>query len=185
MQIFTFSQRLRKRERERCEEGEGESERGTERLIMQLINSWPWKGSGIGKWMWQPGNRRSLEAGSEIWQMPKFAIFAHTHTHSFQELTNSPRGEERWNRVCLLTSFPFRLHSLCLSPFAQFALISAAGAELSLRLRLPAESAPSLPLSLSATPPLFRFHAPHPVLGLSRLRASWPAARRGLSASLS
>lgn len=136
-------------------------------------------GSGCGS---QPTTHTAAQA-SRQWQgqpdLPdaKFAIFAHTFRIDKQA------GGQMWN--CFLPRFscPFLVApsssqspSASSLPFAQFALISAAGAELS--LRLPAES--EIPPSFS--PPSYCFSlsrfalAPHPVLGLSRLRASWPAA---------
>lgn len=134
---------------------------------MQLINSWPQR-----KWhrevdvevsqphiqQFEPrGSGRGR--GSQIWQMPN----SRSSRTPFG-LTNRPAGK------CGTASYlvpralfivappspspsPSQSTSASSLPFAQFALISAAGAELS--LRLPAESAipPSFsppPLSLSA-----------------------------------
>lgn len=127
------------------------------------------------QWQWQGQGQPDLADA-------KFAIFAHTFRIDKQA------GGQMWNCFLPRSSCPFHCcpsspspsqsTSASSLPFAQFALISAAGAELS--LRLPAESAipPSFspPPSLSLCSFLSRFAlAPHPVLGLSRLRASWPA----------
>lgn len=131
---------------------------------MQLINSWPQR-----KWhrevdvaVSQPhihqlkprGSGSGRSRGSQIWQMPN----SRSSRTPFG-LTNRPAGK------CGTASYlvpralfivappspsPSQSTSASSLPFAQFALISAASAELS--LRLPAESA--IPPSFSPPPPL-------------------------------
>lgn len=132
---------------------------------MQLINSWPQR-----KWhrevdvavsqphiqQFEPrGSGSGRGRGSQIWQMPN----SRSSRTPFG-LTNRPAGKcgtasYLVPRALFIVAPPSPSPSQSTSasplPFAQFALISAAGAELS--LRLPAESAipPSFspPLSLS------------------------------------